>query len=81
MILLEVYPAGEQPIKGTDSRSLSRALRVRGEVEPILVSDETELLAVLENVTEHNDILLLLGAGDISALGGRLLDTYGNRGN
>ena len=81
LILLEVYPAGEQLIKGADSRSLSRALRVRGEVEPILVSDETELLAVLENVTEHNDILLLLGAGDISALGGRLLEIYGNRSN
>ena len=79
LILLEVYPAGEQPIKGADSRSLCRALRVRGEVEPILVSDEPELLAVLENVTEHNDILLLLGAGDISALGGRLLDVYGKR--
>ncbi len=77
LILLEVYPAGETPIKGADSRSLSRALRVRGEVEPILVSDEAELLAVLEHVTEHNDILLLLGAGDISALGGRLLEVYG----
>ena len=78
LILLDVYPAGEAPIKGADSRSLSRALRVRGKVEPILVSAEAELLAVLENVTEHNDILLLLGAGDISALGGRLLDLYGD---
>ena len=78
LILLDVYPAGEQPIQGADSRSLSRALRVRGKVEPILVSTGMELQAVLENVTEDNDILLLLGAGDISALGRRLLDAYGN---
>ena len=78
LVLLDVYPAGEAPIKGADSRSLSRALRVRGKVEPILVGAEAELLAVLENVTEHNDILLLLGAGDISALGGRLLEVYGD---
>ena len=76
LILLDVYPAGEQPIQGADSRSLSRALRVRGNVEPILVGTEVELQAVLGNVVEDNDILLLLGAGDISALGGRLLDAY-----
>ena len=81
LIMLDVYPAGERPIKGADSRSLSRALRVRGEVEPILVGNDTELLAVLENVTEHGDILLLLGAGDISGLGGRLLDSYGKKGD
>ncbi len=81
LILLDVYPAGERPIKGADSRSLSRALRVRGKVEPILVNNETELLAVLENLTAQNDILLLLGAGDISALGSRLLDVYGTRGD
>lgn len=79
LILLDVYPAGEQPIQGADSRSLSRALRVRGKVEPILVGTEEELYTVLANVTEDNDILLLLGAGDISALGGRLLDAFPGR--
>ncbi len=77
LILLDVYPAGEQPIQGADSRSLSRALRVRSKLEPILVSEEPELLGVLQNVTDSNDILLLLGAGDIGNLGGRLLELYG----
>ena len=80
LIMLDVYPAGERPIKGADSRSLSRALRVRGEVEPILVGNDEELQGVLENVIDTGDILLLLGAGDISSLGGRLLDAYGQRG-
>ena len=77
LLLMDVYPAGEQPIQGADSRSLSRALRVRGKVEPILVGAVDELQTVLGTITEDNDILLLLGAGDISALGGRLLNTYG----
>ena len=82
LILQDVYPAGEQPVQGADSRSLGRALRVRGKLEPILVNKEKELLNVLENVTDDNDILLLLGAGDISALGTRLLELYGGqRGN
>ena len=78
LLLLDVYPAGEQPVQGADSRSLSRALRVRGKVEPILVGAGVELQALLGNVLGDNDILLLLGAGDISALGARLLDAYGN---
>ena len=36
LILGEVYPAGEEPIVGADSRSLCRAIRVAGKVEPIL---------------------------------------------
>ena len=78
LLLLDVYPAGEQPIQGADSRSLSRALRVRGKVEPILVGAEVELHTALDNIIEDNNILLLLGAGDISALGARLLHAYGN---
>ena len=37
LLLLEVYPAGEKPIVGADSRALARSIRLRGEVEPILV--------------------------------------------
>ena len=78
LLLLEVYPAGEQPIPGADSRSLSRALRVRGKVEFILVGAEGELQTLLGDIIRDNDILLLLGAGDISALGATLIDRYGS---
>ncbi|MEG1456831.1 MAG: cyanophycin synthetase, partial [Comamonas sp.] len=37
LLLLEVYPAGEKPIVGADSRALARSIRLRGEVEPILI--------------------------------------------
>ena len=77
VLLLDVYPAGEQPIPGADSRSLSRALRARGKVELILVGTESELQMQLDNIARDNDILLLLGAGDIGALGARLLEIYG----
>jgi UDP-N-acetylmuramate--alanine ligase len=35
LVLCEVYAAGEQPIPGADGRSLSRAIRSRGQVEPV----------------------------------------------
>lgn len=33
--MLDVYPAGEAPIPGADSRSLCRTIRGRGKVDPI----------------------------------------------
>ncbi|MGU0016337.1 hypothetical protein ACVXG9_15995 [Escherichia coli] len=35
LLMLEVYPAGEAPIPGADSRSLCRTIRGRGKIDPI----------------------------------------------
>lgn len=69
LLLLEVYPAGEKPIVGADSRSLARSLRLRGQVEPILVDPvESQLPVVLQNVLKPNDLLLTQGAGNVGAI-------------
>jgi UDP-N-acetylmuramate--alanine ligase len=39
LLLAEVYAAGEAPIVAADGRSLARALRVAGKVEPVFVED------------------------------------------
>jgi UDP-N-acetylmuramate--alanine ligase len=43
-------------------------------VEPIVVSDQRQLAAVLAGVMEDADILLMQGAGDIGRLAGALAD-------
>ena len=43
LLLAEVYPAGEAPIVAADGRSLARALRVAGKVEPIFAETIDEL--------------------------------------
>lgn len=69
LLLLEVYPAGEKPIVGADSRSLARSLRLRGHVEPILVDPvDSQLPVVLQNVLQANDLLLTQGAGNVGAI-------------
>jgi UDP-N-acetylmuramate--alanine ligase len=68
LILLEVYPAGEKPIPGADGRSLSRAIRTRGKVDPVFVEQTAGLPAVLPGLLRDGDLLLLMGAGDIGAL-------------
>jgi UDP-N-acetylmuramate--alanine ligase len=68
LILLDVYAAGESPVDGADSQALANAIRTRGVVEPIVVSDQRHLAAVLMSVLEDGDILLMQGAGDIGRL-------------
>ncbi len=72
LLLMEVYPAGEEPIAGADSRSLCRSIRQRGLVEPIYVARPDEVEAVLADVLQGGDLLLAQGAGDIGALAQRL---------
>ncbi len=67
LVLTEVYPAGEAPIAGADGKSLARAIRTRGRIDPVLVSSPADLRAVLPDVLRDGDLLLLMGAGDIGA--------------
>jgi UDP-N-acetylmuramate--alanine ligase len=72
LVLLDVYPAGEEPIAAADGRALSRAIRSRGQVDPIFVDGVTDLPAVLRGVLREGDVLLTLGAGDIGTAAAKL---------
>ncbi|MEM6576088.1 MAG: UDP-N-acetylmuramate--L-alanine ligase [Pseudomonadota bacterium] len=67
LILADVYPAGERPIPGADSRALARAIRARGQVDPVLVEHPRDCRQLLPSLTAQDDLVLLLGAGDIGA--------------
>jgi UDP-N-acetylmuramate--alanine ligase len=68
LLLAEVYPAGEAPIVAADSKSLARALRVLGKVEPIYVESIDELPAAIHNVARDRDVVLVMGAGSVGAV-------------
>jgi UDP-N-acetylmuramate--alanine ligase len=72
LVLCEVYPAGEQPIAGADGRSLSRAIRARGDLDPIFAPDLSEVPRLLGNLLQDGDLVVLMGAGDIGGLAARL---------
>ncbi|MGB5257715.1 MAG: UDP-N-acetylmuramate--L-alanine ligase, partial [Woeseiaceae bacterium] len=67
LVLLDVYAAGEDPIAGADGRSMARAIRMRGAVEPVFVESLDDLQPVLESLLADGDLLLTMGAGDIGA--------------
>lgn len=67
LLLLEVYAASEEPIAGADGRTLCRAIRARGHVDPVFVEHVTDLQDTLDGILQDGDVLLTLGAGDIGA--------------
>jgi UDP-N-acetylmuramate--alanine ligase len=71
LVLTNVYAAGETPLAGADGKSLARAVRVRGAVEPIFIEELGELPGVLAQIMRADDVVLTLGAGSIgtAALG------------
>ncbi len=65
VLLTEVYSAGEAPIVAADGRSLVRAVRVTGKVEPLFVETTTELPQAIVNTVQDADVVIVMGAGSI----------------
>jgi UDP-N-acetylmuramate--alanine ligase len=63
--VLEIYPASEQPIPGVTSALITR------EADPAKLSVEPSMLKAVEevvNLAKSGDVIITLGAGDVSAL-------------
>ena len=72
LILLEVYAAGEEPITGADGRALSRAIRIRGQVDPVFVEDIADLAQIVVGIVQADDVLLTMGAGNVGHIATQL---------
>ncbi len=73
LVLLEVYPAGEEPIANADSRSLARSIRQRGVLDPLYAAEASDVQQMLGDLLENGDVLITQGAGDIGHLARALL--------
>jgi UDP-N-acetylmuramate--alanine ligase len=74
VLLAEVYAAGESPIVAADGRSLARALRVAGHVEPIFVADIAQMPQTIIDNTKEGDVVICMGAGSIGAVPGKVVE-------
>lgn len=72
LVLGEVYAAGEAPIVAADGRSLARALRVAGKIEPVFVEDVAAMPAAIIDAARDGDVVMTMGAGSISSVPGKL---------
>ena len=74
VLLAEVYAAGEAPIVAADGRSLARALRVAGRIEPVFVDQITDMPQAIIDNARDGDVVLCMGAGSIGAVPGKVVD-------
>ena len=72
LLLAEVYAAGEAPIVAADSRSLLRAIRVAGRIEPRFVDDINDMPSAIMDAARDGDVVITMGAGSIGAVPGKL---------
>jgi UDP-N-acetylmuramate--alanine ligase len=74
VLLSEVYAAGETPIPLADGRSLSRALRVAGKVEPIFVDAIEAMPKAIIDIAQGGDVVLCMGAGSMGSVPQKVAD-------
>ncbi|TFH12728.1 MAG: UDP-N-acetylmuramate--L-alanine ligase [Nitrosomonadales bacterium] len=68
LLLTEVFSAGETPIVAADGKSLVRAIRVQGKIEPIFIETVEELPAAIFSISQKDDVVLVMGAGSVSSV-------------
>jgi len=77
VLLAEVYAAGETPIVAADGRSLARAVRVAGKVEPLFVDDIARMSEAILETARDGDVVMCMGAGSIGGVPARLVERGG----
>jgi UDP-N-acetylmuramate--alanine ligase len=74
VLLTEVYAAGEAPIVAADGRSLARALRVAGRIDPVFVDDVSALPEAVLQQAKDGDVVIAMGAGSIGGVPARVVE-------
>ncbi|MFI4927489.1 MAG: glutamate ligase domain-containing protein, partial [Burkholderiales bacterium] len=77
VLLSEVYSAGEEPIVAADGRSLARAVRVSGKVEPQFVADIAAMPQAVLDTVHAGDVVMCMGAGSIGGVPARIVEQGG----
>lgn len=74
--LLDVYPSREQPIPGVTSELIAAAMRARGR-PPAWRGTRAALAAAVAPTLRPGDLIVIMGAGDVTRCGPELLAALG----
>ncbi|MFF5335536.1 UDP-N-acetylmuramate--L-alanine ligase [Streptomyces sp. NPDC013181] len=72
-VVLDIYPAREDPLPGVTSALIIDAATAAG-ADVTAVHDKAEVPAVVAGMAKPGDLVLTMGAGDVTDLGPRILD-------
>ena len=73
LLMGDVYPAGESPIEGASTDRLVRAIAAHGHRDVTAVGDIESMVEAVIDRTQPGDVILTLGAGDITKVGPEIL--------
>jgi len=73
LFLSDVYAAGEEPIAGADSATLAAAVRAHGHRDVSHVPQVDDLAAAIAARARPGDVVITMGAGNITQVGRTLL--------
>ncbi len=77
LIVTSIYGAGEEPIENITGENLASAIEAHGHPNVIYVPDMDEVVDHLTEITQPNDLIITLGAGDIVNVGHKFLSKCG----
>jgi UDP-N-acetylmuramate--alanine ligase len=75
LLLADVYAAGEPPIVAADGRTLARAVRVAGKVEPVFVEAIVDMPEAIRAAARAGDVVITMGAGSIGGVPAMLAES------
>ena len=75
--LSEVHSAGAPAIVAADGRSLTRALRVAGKVEPVFVEQVAQMPQAIADYVQDGDVVITMGAGSIGGVAAKVVELLG----
>lgn len=73
LYVMDIYPASERPIEGVTGEALCEGIRSRGHKTARFVSDRKTIPREIAKDLEAGDMLITLGAGDVTRLGPEIL--------
>jgi UDP-N-acetylmuramate--alanine ligase len=74
VLVAPVYAAGEAPIDGVDHEALVEGLKERGHLGAQAVADADQVCRLLRDLAAPGDMVICLGAGDITKWAAKLAD-------
>jgi len=74
LVVMDIYGAGEAPIEGVSAAALAEGIRAHGHRNvSYLGGDRARIVDHVCEISRPGDIVLTLGAGDVSQLGPEIL--------
>lgn len=71
VIVLDIYPAGEDPIEGIDKEHLAKGIKSFSHKD-VVAADEKELAKIINESAQSGDFIICLGAGSITNIAAEL---------